>query len=634
MSAVESPGCVILLIDESASMESSVQQAPGAVASGQTPKSKSASVATAVNAMLKRLGDGPDFDIALIGYYADGDLAIVESRWDGPLGGRSFVPVREIAESPVQVEERVRRIPNPAGFGPPVEQEIQFPVWYAATPNGQACQVAAFHHCRKLLEEWLATAGTNPGTPLIIHVLAGGSSDGNPHQAVQEIMNLDTGGVRPILIQAHLSTSATVPPTLYPSNGYYLPAGSQKDLFSRCGELPAHLATELKASEVTVNENAVGMLYNARMLDIVTLLKLVDAHTKNWPARPAATQADPVAASTPEPDDQPTDTVGVDESSVPTSDQEESESAETEVPTIEPDESLLVADDEPILVAELDDEPSGSSELVAAAQELERAALLVIVLDRSLTDPFNAGTGNSCSRLQENANSLLGRLSQKPTDVIDVAVVSYGTDVAGDIDVRCGFEGSLAGQNFVRDSDLLGGALRIDEFTKKVSDGIGGMMERPVKQPVYLELEPAAAGSPVKAFETVSQIVGEWCGQHPASIVPPVVLHLTRGQGKSDDIEQCAASLTAVQPVAGAVLLYHLIATEDAHTSIVFADQLDDGESEEIRGLFAHSSLMLERERLAIEKPAIVNSESRGFVINGKIDLILDTVLEILANPE
>ena len=634
MSAVESPGCVILLIDESAAMDSPVQQTPGAAALGQTPKSKSASVATALNAMLKRLGDGPDFDIALIGYHTDGDRAIVESRWGGSLDGRTFVPVREIAESPVQVEERVRRIPNPAGFGPPVEQEIQFPVWYAATPNGQACQVAAFHHCRKLLEEWLETAGTNPGTPLIIHVLAGGSSDGNPHQAVQEIMNLDTGGVRPVLFHAHLSTSATVPPTLYPSNRYYLPAGSQKDLFSRCSELPTHLVTELKAAGATVNESAVGMLYNARMLEIVTLLKLVDAHTKDWPSKPTLPQADQVVTRDAEADDQPTDAINTDEALVPASDQDYSESTDTDVPLLDPDESPPEADDESILVAELDDESPVSSQVVAASQELEKAALLVIVLDRSLSDPFNPGPGNSFSRLQENANSLLGRIAQKPNDVMDVAMVSYGTDVEGDIDVRCGFEGSLAGQNFVRDSDLLGGALRIDEFTKKVSDGIGGMMERPVKQPVYLELEPAAAGSPVKAFETVSQIVGEWCGQHPASIVPPVVIHLTRGQVKSDDIEQCAASLMAVQPVAGAVLLYHLIATEDAHSSIVFADQLDDSESEEIRGLFAHSSLILERERLAIEKPAIVNSESRGFVINGKIDLVLDTVLEILANPE
>jgi hypothetical protein len=363
-------------------------------------------------------------------------------------------------------------------------------------------------------------------------------------------------------------------------------------------------------------------------------LKLVDAHTKDWPSKPTLPQADQVVTRDAEADDQPTDAINTDEALVPASDQDDSESTDTDVPLLDPDESPPEADDESILVAELDDESPVSSQVVAASQELEKAALLVIVLDRSLSDPFNPGPGNSFSRLQENANSLLGRIAQKPTDVMDVAMVSYGTDVEGDIDVRCGFEGSLAGQNFVRDSDLLGGALRIDEFTKKVSDGIGGMMERPVKQPVYLELEPAAAGSPVKAFETVSQIVGEWCGQHPASIVPPVVIHLTRGQVKSDDIEQCAASLMAVQPVAGAVLLYHLIATEDAHSSIVFADQLDDSESEEIRGLFAHSSLILERERLAIEKPAIVNSESRGFVINGKIDLVLDTVLEILANPE
>ena len=165
MSDVESPGCVVLLIDESAAMDSPVQDAIGAGGTGtpgQVPKSKSASIATAANALLKRLGNGSNFDIAVVGYHTDGDQAIVESRWAGALAGRDFVSVREMADSPATIEERTRKVPNPAGFGPPIEQPVQFPVWYTPDPKGQACQVAAFRRCRDLIGEWSATAGTSP----------------------------------------------------------------------------------------------------------------------------------------------------------------------------------------------------------------------------------------------------------------------------------------------------------------------------------------------------------------------------------------------------------------------------------------------------------------------------------------
>ena len=643
MSTIESPGCVILLIDESAAMDSPVEEAAGpggGVASGQTPKSKSASVATAVNALLKRLGGGPDFDIALVGYHTDDDQTVVQSRWDGTLQGRTFVPVCELADAPACIEERIRKLPNPAGFGPPVEQPVQFPVWYAAEPNGQACQVAAFQHCRELLDEWLKTAGANPGAPLIIHVFAGGSGDGNPHQVVQEVMSLEAGEFSPVVIQAHLSTSRAVPPTLYPSNRYFLPAGPQKDLFPRCSVLPVHLVSALKAANVTANENAVSMAYNARMLDIVTLLKLVDAHTQGWPARTASIPVETAPEAVPE---LSADAVSEDDPSAATDvtppetedTQEQAEASEgdtlgatADAPVVESMEEDVDGEDVP--EAKLEEEPTAPVE-EEAAPEQERAALVIFVLDRSLSDPFNAGTDNACSRLQENANSLIDRLAKKPTDVIDVAVLSYCTDVAGDMEVRSGFEGSLAGQTFVRDTDLMDGALRIDEFTKKVPDGVGGLMERPVKQPIFLELEPAAAGSPVPAFEAVGQLLTEWCQSHPNSMIPPVVLHLTRGELDPDSIAEAASSLkTAVD----SVLLYHLIATEEAHCSLIFADQLEDGEPEGLLVLFENTSPLLDRERLSVEKPSVVQAESRGFVINGKIDLVPDTILEILAPPE
>ena len=63
--AIESPGCVILLIDESAAMQSAVQEEP--LELGQEPKTKGVATANAVNSLLKQLSTGPDFDLAIVG---------------------------------------------------------------------------------------------------------------------------------------------------------------------------------------------------------------------------------------------------------------------------------------------------------------------------------------------------------------------------------------------------------------------------------------------------------------------------------------------------------------------------------------------------------------------------------------
>ncbi len=606
MSGIQNPGCVILLIDESAAMDAPIQEAAGpvvAATTGQPPKSKAASIATALNALLKRLGDGTDFDLALVGYRTDGaDQAVVTSRWGGALAGREFVSVKELAANPVTVETRVRKIPNPAGFGPPLEEPVSFPIWFAPQPQGKAPQVAAFRRCHELLSNWVATAGLNPGVPLILHLFAGGSGDGNPQKVIEELLALPFPTGSPLLLQAHLSTSKLVPSTIYPSNRYYLPAGPQKDLFPRCSKLPDDLVIALKQAKQVINPNAIGMLYNAKMVDIAAFVRLVEAHTKSWPARSSAVA--PVE-----------------------------EAAAWVAPVLETVKAAPVADVpmlEPVIlepIAELDEV---SSEVVPDAVLLERVAFLAFVLDRSLADPFSGDMKNAFSRLQEHVNDLLGKLAKRPTGAIDVAIVSYGTDSMGDNEVRTSLEGNLSGQTIVRDSELADGALRVDEFEQQVPNGVGGLMTIPVRKPIFVELEPTSAASPVPAFAAVGQLLGEWSGQHPQSCVAPIVLHLTRGQFDTAELDAAIEPLKGIQSAVGPVTLCHLVVTETPHQSVVYGEQASEFDTAELQKLFEVSSPVLDRQRLLIDKPTIVRADARGIVVNGKIDLLLETVVEIL----
>src|SRR5512143_3307809 len=95
MSTAASPGCVILLVDESAGMGAVMGEV---VSDGKaSTKSNAERVATAVNALLNQLASGPDFPLALVGYQADSaGQESVGSRFGGSLAGRDFVQTSEL----------------------------------------------------------------------------------------------------------------------------------------------------------------------------------------------------------------------------------------------------------------------------------------------------------------------------------------------------------------------------------------------------------------------------------------------------------------------------------------------------------------------------------------------------------
>lgn len=597
----QSPGCVIFLIDESAAAAAPVQEE--ADPAGAPAKSKSASIATALNSLFRQFAGGPDFDVALVGYHADANgQANVGCRWQGPLAGRGFVPVSELADAPASVESRVRRVPNPSGIGAPREETISFPVWYVPAPGTKSPQVQAFEFCRTLLENWLDQAGPQPGVPLVVHLCAGGSSDGNPQKAIEEIQHLEFATGAPLVLHAHLSTSKVVPPTLYPSNRAYLPLGPIRELFERSSLLPLPLVQALKAGQAPVNKDARGMLYNARMIDVVQFLSLVKSHAKTWPARRSAAELESVRAG-----------------------------AEFE--------STAEASTDSVLEEAQAAGASSGAAIRGDVEAREKIGLIVLVLDRSVDDPFVPNPDNVCHRLQEDANALLAKIAKKGNGRIDVGVVSYGRDTLGEDEVRTTFDGPLAGQSLVRDSELGAGALRVEEFEEKVPNGVGGLITVPIKRHVFLELEPTAAGSPVPALAAARDLAARWCADHPRAAAAPIVLHLTRG---SSDPEAIAAAVAALREIpadslpAGPILLYHAVATEAPHRSLAYMS--DDAElaTAALKQLFDLTSPLLGRERLSVDKPAVVTANSRGFVLNGTFDLLLDGLLDLIqdANPQ
>jgi len=613
MSTVASPGCVVFLLDESAGMGAVMGEV---VAHGKASNKPNAErVATALNSLLNQLTRGPDFDVALVGYQTDaGDEAHVGSRWGGALAGREFVTVREMAAAPLRVETRTRKLPAPGGIGLVREEQVSFPVWYEPALGVKAPQIAAFGYCRDLLARWLATAGPDAGLPLVVHVFSGASGDGNPQKAVAELMGMATPAGTPLLFQAHVASLASAVTAHYPSSHVYLTVGSARDVFRRASPLPPHLVAALKEAKTPVNANARGMLYNASIMDLIRFFGLVTAHAKSWPSQGAPVPPAPEPMAIP---GAPVAPIGA---------------AAVAAAPLAP----APAEDEPIIDLAAVTTDAGAAATIELVPETpvpvvtEKAALLVLLLDRSVEDPFSGNTQNACAKLQEHANDLLKQVSALKEGAVDVAVVSYGLDPGGQVELRTTLEGPLAGQTVVPHTALESGALRVEEFQEEISNGLGGLITVTRKKPVFLELEPTAAAPPAEALVAVARIAADWCALHPNACVPPIVLHLTRGRGDAAALEQAVGPLKAVSIGAGPLALYHLVVTEAPHKSIAYAQAAADFDDPGLQALWALTSPLLGRERLGAQRPAIT-PESRGMVVNGKFDLLLEEVKRALA---
>jgi hypothetical protein len=576
MGWIAGPGCVVFLIDESAAMAAVVDDV---VASGQRAvKTNAERVATAVNSLLGQLARGPDFDVAVVGYQTDAaDQVHVGSRWGGSLAGRDFVGTGELAAAPLRMETRTRKMPAPDGIGPPREESVEFPVWYAPALGVKSPQIAAYQYCRDLLTRWAAESGPDVGAPLVIHITAGASGDGNPQRAVDELLQLSTPGGPPLVLMAHMAPSREAATLLYPSSHVYLTLGSARDLFRRVSPLPQHLVTALKDAKVPVNPAARGLIYNAKIIDVIRMFGLVSAHTKDWPSKGAVVEAaeEPVAGP----------------------------AAEAAAPS--------------------------ETEAAPSPGAAEKAMLLVLLLDRSVEDPFSGNVKNPCAVLQEHANDLLQQIGKLPDGSVEAAIASYGLDAGGQVDVRAGFDGPLAGRTTVAQGELTAGAIRVDEVEEQISNGVGGLITVRRKKPIYFELEPTAAAPTAEAFAAVARVVADWCGQHQAASLAPVVLHLTRGRAEPAEIEQATGQLHEIT-AASPVVLYHLVATETPHKSLAYPDTLDEMAEPSLQKLWELSSPLLGRQRLAAENPAI-KPESRGIVVNGRFDRFLDEIKHVLA---
>jgi hypothetical protein len=259
------PTCFLFLVDQSSSM----LEPFGA----QPDKQKAEGVADAINRLLQNLvlkctkseGVRDYFYVGIIGYGAT-----VGSALGGALAGQVVVPVSAIANNPLRVEQRIRKVDD--GAGGLVEQKIKFPVWFEARAVGRTPMCQALTLAKQYVEVFV---GRYPGCypPIVLNLSDGNATDGQPLGPATALQGVSSSDGPVLLFNAHVS--ATVATTVeYPASDAGLADDFAKLLFRMSSTLPPALAEAARGEGFQVAAGARGFVFNADMVSVIRFLDL------------------------------------------------------------------------------------------------------------------------------------------------------------------------------------------------------------------------------------------------------------------------------------------------------------------------------------------------------------------------
>ena len=259
--------------------------------------------------------------------------------------------------------------------------------------------------------------------------------------------------------------------------------------------------------------------------------------------------------------------------------------------------------------------------------EISRAnpSVFLFLLDQSgsMSDPFGGGSGRKDQKVADAINNLLYNLtikcakSEGVRDYYHVGVLGYGAKVGA------AFGGSLAGMDLAPISKIADSPESIDERTKKVDDGAGGLVDQKVRFPVWFK-PTANGGTPMsQAFREAKKIIEGWLTAHP-DCFPPIVINITDGESSDGDPSGAAGQLRALQSSDGNVLLFNVHLSDKGGSAIEFPHNESELPDKYAKQLFQMSSELPEHIRLAAESEGYrVSAGARGFVFNADIVAVI-----------
>jgi hypothetical protein len=259
------PTCLLFLIDQSSSMDGPFVGQPG--------KKKSEGVADAINRLLQNLvlkcakasGVRDYFHVGVIGYGQEVKPVLV-----GTSLGRPLLPISVVANAPLRVEQRARKVDD--GAGGLIERPLRFPVWFEPTADGKTPMNGAVELTKEIVGGFIATHPTC-FPPLVVNLTDGQPTDANPLAAAQELRTLKSTDGNVLMLNAHLSSSPAMP-IAFPNAEDGLPDIFSKLLFRMSSILPTAMAQAAQEEGYPISGPARGFMFNADLVAVTRFLEI------------------------------------------------------------------------------------------------------------------------------------------------------------------------------------------------------------------------------------------------------------------------------------------------------------------------------------------------------------------------
>ena len=263
----KNPGCFIFLLDQSGSMDDAF--------GGSGERRKADELTTIINKLIHNLsircakGDSiyDYFHVAVVGY---GEDTAVKSAFNGPLSGKDLIPISELANNPLRIEDRVKKSDD--GAGGLIEQTVKFPLWFEAKHAGGTPMSGAFKTAADMVQRWVAEHPKG-FAPIVINITDGESTDGDPVADAKALCSLGSEDGATLLFNIHLSSAA--------GNAIELPASSEglpdqfaKQLYEMSSVLTPFMVSRAKEMGLPAGDGARGFVFNAQPMQVIQFLDI------------------------------------------------------------------------------------------------------------------------------------------------------------------------------------------------------------------------------------------------------------------------------------------------------------------------------------------------------------------------
>jgi hypothetical protein len=261
------PTAFVFLVDQSASMSEELEAGV----------SKAHFLADVLNKTLMELviqcrkaeGILDYFDVGVLGY----SNSSVRPGFGGSLSGLHLTQVSALAQSPLRVETRRRKVPD--GTGGLVETEVKFPVWFDPQADGGTPMCAGLRTASQLVREW-CNAHPRSFPPTVLHITDGEATDGDDKQVLMssaEVTKQATQDGSALLLTLHVSGHGGAP-IKFPSQENTLPNSYAKLLFQMSSALPPAVLDRVRSSGLPAGEGCRGYVFNGRMEEVLRFFEI------------------------------------------------------------------------------------------------------------------------------------------------------------------------------------------------------------------------------------------------------------------------------------------------------------------------------------------------------------------------